>query len=247
MDPHYLDDFLDDDDYINDWDYQHAPSRAPVGGPVCQRPNEPIVIPGYTLDDQGVWQPPDDQPSSPTDLFMESVDDTISAEVLGLPGRLAERLERHQRGVNARLAHSLDDTFLNDRNTWSEAPERMSLPEEEGDSASPQFPPENPGRVAAEVSAVEHMLGTAIFWMSTVDISSVPPAVQERLASLSEQVLRTALRFPRTQEVLEGLTTLPESEVEHLGALPASSSNAPPVEAPSATTQRRRRRRPRRN
>jgi hypothetical protein len=246
MDEYYLDDFLDDD-YINDWDYQHAPSRAPVGGPVCQRPDEPIVIPGYTLDDQGVWQPPDDQPSSPTDLFMESVDDTISVEVLGLPGRLAERLERHQRGVNSRLAHSLDDTFLNDRNAWSEAPERTSPPEEEGDSASPQFPPENPGRVAAEVSAVEHMLGTAILWMSTVDISTIPPAVQERLASLSEQALRTAFRFPRTQEVLEGLTTLPESEVEHLGALPASGSNAPPVEAPLATTQRRRRRRPRRN
>jgi hypothetical protein len=77
MDPHYLDDFLDDD-YINDWDYQHSPSRAPVGGPVCQRPGDPIVIPGYTLDDQGIWQPPDEQFSSPTDLLTESVDDMIS-------------------------------------------------------------------------------------------------------------------------------------------------------------------------
>ena len=218
-----------------------------MGGPICQRPDEPVIIPGYTLDKQGVWQPPDDPLSSPTGLFMELADDTTSVEVLGLPGRLAERLERHQRGVDSRLAHSLDDTFLNDRNMWSEASELSSPPEEEGDDSSPQFPPENPDRVAAEVSAVEHMLSTAILWMSTVDTSTVSPAVQERLASLSEQALRTACRFPRAQEVLEGLTTLPEGEVDHPGAMHATCSTSPPVEAPSATTQRRRRRRPRRN
>jgi hypothetical protein len=30
---------------------------------------------------------------------------------------------------------------------------------------------------------------------------------------------------------------LPESEVDHLGAVPASGSKTPPVEAPLATTQ----------
>ena len=93
---------------------------APVGGPVWQGINEPIIIPGYTLDDQGVWHPPDDLPSSLPDPVGSvydylSADDRVSAEVLGLPGRLAERFKQHLTSVNSRRAHSLNDTFLGDR------------------------------------------------------------------------------------------------------------------------------------
>lgn len=237
MDDHYLDDFYDDD-IAGNWIYQHAPEHAPVGGPVCQHPDDPIIIPGYTLDDQGVWQPPDDQSPSPPGLF-ESADDYISAETLGLPGRLADRLKRHQRGVTSRRAHSLDDTFF--------ATEHATPPEEEGESVAPHFPPEAPSRVAAEVCTVEHMLSTAILWMSTVDPSTLSPDVQERLASLTAQAFRTACLFPTAQEVLENSTMLPEGSIDDLEAVTASGSTTSPVEAPSAPTQRRRRRRPRRN
>ena len=129
----------------------------------------------------------------------------------------------------------------------AKASEHAPPPEEEGGSVSLVFPPETPGRVAMEVAAVDHMLNTAARWMSTVDTSTLSPAVQERLGSLAAHAFRTVYRFPRAQEVLEGSTPLPTGEADHLGTGPAPRSTTPPVEAPSASTQRRRRRRPRRN
>ena len=65
MDDYYAeesdyDDSFDISDFVEDWNFRHSLEHALVGGPVWQPVGDPIVIPGYTLDDQGVWQPPDD-------------------------------------------------------------------------------------------------------------------------------------------------------------------------------------------
>ena len=59
----------------------------------------------------------------------------------------------------------------------------------------PVFTPKSPRRVAAEASAVNHMLSTAAYWLASVDIASVPPAVQEELFKLAGTCLSATLFF----------------------------------------------------
>ena len=95
---------------------------------------------------------------------------------------------------------------------------------------------------------MEHMLNTVILWMSTVDSSTLSPAVQESLGSLTAHAFCIATHLPHIQEVLEHLTsTVPPSVVDHVGTGTTIGTATPPVEAPSTSTQRRCRRRPRRN
>ena len=245
----FYDDSFDISDFINDWNQCHSLEHAPVGGPVWQPAGDPIIIPGYTLDYQGVWQPPDDLSPSPPAGHSTLAEEGIAAEVMGLPSHLTACLRHHQAGVASRQAYGLDDSFFSDRDTWlEESPEHAALPEEEGASMAPQFPPEDPGRVAAEVAVVEHMLDTVILWMSTIDSSTLSPDMQESLGSHTAHTFYVATCLPHTQEVLECLTsTAPPSVVDHVGTGTTTHTATPPVEAPSTSTQRQRHRRPRRN
>ena len=85
----------------------------------------------------------------------------------------------------------------------------------EGGPAYPVFPPESPCTVASEVQTVEHMLTVANHWLASVDVSTVSPAVQERLSLLAGQSFETVLqRFP---------------EARHLAAGAAAHSRPPPA------------------
>ena len=143
MDDYYAEESDYDDsfgisDFVEDWNFRHSLEHAPVGGPVWQPVGDPIVIPSYTLDDQGVWQPPDDPSPSPPAGHNTLVEEHIAAEIMGLPGHLAACLRRHQAGVASRQAYRLDDSFFSDQDIWSEeSTERATLPEEEGGNAAP--------------------------------------------------------------------------------------------------------------
>ena len=141
MDDYYAeesdyDDSFDISDFVEDWNFCHSLEHAPVGGPVWQPAGDPIVIPGYTLDDQGVWQPSDNPSPSPPAGHNTLAEERIAAEIMGLPGRLAARLRRHRAGVALHQAYRLDDSFFSDQDVWSEeSTEHATLPEEEGGNA----------------------------------------------------------------------------------------------------------------
>jgi hypothetical protein len=100
---------------------------------------------------------------------------------------------------------------------------------------------------------VEHMLHTAVLWMSTVATSSVPPDAQEGLAAFAERAMNAALRFPRVQEILDTPPGPPPGAPASGGALPSElvdstvDGDAGFNEGPSTSRRRRRpNRRPRR-
>jgi hypothetical protein len=177
----------------------------------------------------------------------------LAMEVFDLPARLADRLRSYERDTTSRRAHTLADTFLGDSPLGLTQSGDASPPEEVGGDAIPTLPPQTPSRVRAEVAAVEHMLHTAIVWMSTVAPSSLSPEVQEGLAAYAERAFVTALRFPRAQELLEATPSSPPGAFASGGVLPSEridstmDGDAGSNEGPS-TSQRRRRphRRPRR-
>jgi hypothetical protein len=67
-------------------------------------------------------------------------------------------------------------------------------------------PLEEPSRVTAEAAVVIHMLSTTAHWMAGVDVSTIPLDIQEMMAILTMQAIRSALCFPCTHEVLEVFT-----------------------------------------
>jgi len=122
---------------------------------------------------------------------------SLAAEVLELPSRLAERQRLYERDASTmhtsgvRGVLSAASPVLAASGTPSSAPAgEWVIP--------PVFAPESPRRVAAEASAVNHMLSTAAYWLASVDIASVPPAVQEELFKLAGTCLSATLRFPST-------------------------------------------------
>jgi hypothetical protein len=122
---------------------------------------------------------------------------SLAVEVLELPSRLAQRQRQHARNALTMHSSTVRDTFsaaspaLGASGTPSSAPAgEWVIP--------PVFAPESPRRVAAEASAVNHMLSTAAYWLASVDIASVPPAVQGELFKLAETCLSATLRFPST-------------------------------------------------
>jgi hypothetical protein len=125
----------------------------------------------------------------------DGADSSLAVEVLELPSRLAERQRQHKRNALTPHISGVQDTL----SAASPALGASGTPS----SASagewvipPIFAPESPRRVAAEASAVNHMLSTAAYWLASVDIASVPPAVQEELFKLAGTCLSATLRFP---------------------------------------------------
>jgi hypothetical protein len=233
-------------DYPSDWDSRLAPGdeiTAWVDG-------EPISI--YERDADGGFHPISG-PAFEAEESYDSPADRLAVEVLDLPARLMDRLRLHERDVTSRRAHTLADSFLGDSPLGTTQTGDDSPPEEAEGDALPTLPPQPPSRVRAEVAAVEHMLHTAIVWMSTVAPSSLSPEVQEGLAAYAERAFVTALRFPRAREVLEAAPSSPPSAFASGGVLPSEliastvDGDAGSNEGPS-TSQRRRRpnRRPRR-
>ena len=169
--------------------------------------------------------------------------DDLATEVMGLSHRLAERQRQHNQRMAETTAQSLHHTSLADgvpqSPTGPPAPAGWVVP--------PVFNPESSGRVAAEVSAVTHMLDTAALWLASVDISSVPADVQQDLFRVAETCLAASLRFPAAQALWEG--PMVHNELVH--PISQSGSNgvpapAEPQRAPADTSQRHRRKRRRR-
>jgi hypothetical protein len=113
---------------------------------------------------------------------------SLAVEVLGLPSRLAERQRQHTRDALTTHSSAVRDTLSAASLALAASGTPSSAPAGEW-VIPPIFAPESPRRVAAEASAVSHMLSTAAYWLASVDIVSVPPAVQEELSKLAETCL----------------------------------------------------------
>ena len=113
------------------------------------------------------------------------------------------------------LHKSLRETFIARPSVLRKPEAAAAWAPVEGGPAYPVFPPESPRTVASEVQTVEHMLTVANHWLASVDVSTVSPAVQERLSLLAGQSFKTVLqRFP---------------EARHLAAGAAAHSRPPPA------------------
>ena len=164
----------------------------------------PLMGPGA-----GLWDP--DLPEVSIDTLSPQ-DARCAADVLSLPSILAHR----KREADIRLATTLHESF---RETFIARPSVLRKPEAaaawapvEGGPAYPVFPPESPRTVASEVQTVEHMLTVANHWLASVDVSTVSPAVQERLSLLAGQSFETVLqRFPEARQLAAGAAALTHS------------------------------------
>jgi hypothetical protein len=156
---------------------------------------------GRVSDDSASIYSSDSEGGSHGSSFSLSLSDvaasSLAVEVLELPSRLAERQRQYAR--NALTTHSSAV-----RNTFSATSPALGASGTPSSALTgewvipPVFAPESPRRVAAEASAVNHMLSTAAYWLASVDIASVPPAVQEELFKLAGTCLSASLRFPNT-------------------------------------------------
>src|ERR1700682_769248 len=122
---------------------------------------------------------------------------SLAVEVLGLPSRLAECQRQHARDALTMHSSAVHDTLSAASPALAVSGTPSSAPAGEW-VIPPVFAPESPRRVAAEASAVTHMLSTAAYWLASVDIVSVPPAVQEELFKLAGTCLSATLCFPST-------------------------------------------------
>ena len=169
--------------------------------------------------------------------------DDLATEVMGLSHRLAERQRQHNQRVAETTAQSLHYTSM--AGSAPQSPTRPSAPASaSGWVVPPVFNPEPSSRVAAEVSAVTHMLNTAAFWLASVDISSVPADAQQDLFRVAETCLAASLRFPAAQALWEG--PMVRNELVHPTSQSGSNSAlaaAEPQRAPSDSSQRHRRKR----
>ena len=203
---------------------------------------------------------PDQDPSPATaawNAYMPSMNDqtgfTLMIEVAGLHSRLAARQREQERRTTEIRAQSLRDTFMADGSPPSTPPPPSSSLDDDAGSL-PVFPPEAPGRVAAELAAVAHMLHTAAHWLQSVDVSSVPPARQGELIQLTAACFRGGLRLPGAQEVLESLDVeawhhdhRPHLGGDYLEWEDIEDSPPRPETPPVSPRRHRRSRRPRRN
>ena len=174
--------------------------------------------------------------------FLPDLEDTVASslaiEVMGLPSCLAEHMTHHEHDAAMDGRYTLSDSFIADLSLLSASKPSTSIQEW---IAPPIFAPEAPCRVAAEVSAVTHMLGTAAFWLASVNIESVPPAVQEEILMLAETCVLAALRFPNAA-VQWGDLVVPPATVVGAGTSPRRdrpSEPAHPRGASSSSTQGR--------
>jgi hypothetical protein len=173
-----------------------------------------------------------------------------AAELLGLPGRLAQRQRDAERLRAGTRAESLQDSFMADGFTFrpSEDPSTSHKVE-----APFILPPENAGRVALQFTTVVHMLSTSAMWLESVVPSPISPDDQERLFNLAGWVTEAILCLPRARQELDvryplspnaraagGSTTLGNAAPP---AGPATSNEAPL----SSTWPWRPRHRPHRN
>jgi hypothetical protein len=122
---------------------------------------------------------------------------SLAVEVLELPSRLAERQRQYARDALTTHSSAVRDTLSAASPALAASGTPSSAPAGEW-VIPPVFAPESPRRVAAEASAVTHMLSTAAYWLASVDVASVPPAVQEELFKLAGTCLSATLRFPST-------------------------------------------------
>ena len=146
----------------------------------------------YSSDSEG-----GDQRSSHSLSLDNGAASSLTVEVLDLPSRLAERQHLYKRKALTTHTSGVCDTL---------SAASLALPASGTPSSAcegewvipPVFAPESPHRVAAEALAVNHMLGTAAYWLASVNIASVPPAVQEELFKLAGTCLSATLHFPGT-------------------------------------------------
>jgi hypothetical protein len=213
-------------------------------------------LPGFVQAADGVYYPIEDDLGDSREVTWRDIpypDQPVdaagmqyAAELLGLPGRLAQRQRDAERLRAGTHAESLRESFLADGFVVGPS----------GDSSSHEveapviLPPENAGRVALELSTVVHMLSTSAIWLESVVPSTISPDDQEMLFNLAGMVTEAVLRLPRARVQLDVL--YPPSPTAAGGE--AISGSAAPLGEPatsneaslSSTRPRRPRRRPRR-
>ena len=201
---------------------------------------------------------PDLDPSPPAwNTYMPSMEDqmehALMIEVAGLHSRLTARQLEQERRTTETQAQSLRDTFMADGGPPS-TPPPSSSPLDDDAGFLPPFPPEAPGRVAAEIAAVGHMLHTAAIWLQSVDLPLVPPDSREELVLLTAACFRGGLRLPGAQEVLDRWDVGASHHNHHLHSggdyleWEDIDVSPPRPETPPVSPRRHRRsRRPRRN
>jgi hypothetical protein len=126
-----------------------------------------------------------------------TVQQQICSEILALLGCLAQ----WQAGAACCLAESLQGTFMDNDPPLSTQPSGLSAPSWAHNLAI--LPPESQQHVAAEYSAVKHMLCFAAMWLHSVDPSTIPLEDQGWLAIYAGQVWTTALQFPHVRQTVE--------------------------------------------
>src|ERR1700676_5782816 len=124
-----------------------------------------------------------------------------AAELLGLPGHLAQRQRDAERLRAGTHAESLRASFLADGFVAGPSVDSSSHEAE----APFILPPENAGRVALELSTVVHMLSTSAIWLESVVPSTISPDDQEMLFNLAGMVTEAVLRLPRARVQLDVL------------------------------------------
>jgi hypothetical protein len=214
-------------------------------------------LPGFHQVADGVYYPIDDDLGDSMEVTWRDVpypDQPVdaagmqyAAELLGLPGRLAQRQRDAERLHAGTLAESLQDSFLADGFTVGPS---VDPSPSQGGEAPFILPPENSGRVALELVTVVHMLSTSAMWLESVVPSTISPDDQERLFNLAGWVTEAVLRLPGAREQLD--TQYPLSPASAGGD--ATLGSAAPLGGPatlneaslSSTRPRRPQRRPRR-
>jgi hypothetical protein len=217
-------------------------------------------LPGFHQAADGVYYPIDDDLGDSREVTWRDIpypDQPVdaagmqyAAELLGLPGRLAQRQRDAERLHAGARDESLRDSFLADGFTVRPSVDPSSS---RGEEAPFILPPESSSRVALELTTVIHMLSTSALWLESVVPSTIAPDDQERLFNLAGWVTEAILRLPRARRELDTRYPLSPTAVAHGGD--ATIGSAAPLAGPatldeaslSSTRPRRPRRRPRRN
>jgi hypothetical protein len=218
-----------------------------------------FTLPGFLQGGDGVYYPIEDDLGDSREVTwrdipypeipVDAAGMQYAAELLGLPGRLAQRQRDAERLRAGTRAESLRDSFMADGFTFQPSEDPSTSHEAEAPFI---LPPENAGRVALEFTTVVHMLSTSALWLESVVPSTISPDDQERLFDLAGWVTEAVLRLPRARQELD--VRYPLSPAARAAGGGSTLGNAAPLAGPatlneaplSSTRPRRPQRRPRR-